>query len=260
MQGPRTLIVDIENSPVLADVWALFKQNVGITQIQRDWMMLSWAAKWRGDEYVYSDALPHYAAQYKKDPEDDYYILASLSELLDEADIVIGHNSNAFDLPKIRARMVMLGIEPFSPVQEVDTLKIAKAQFKFTSNKLAFIAQALGLGGKLDAGGHLLWVDCIKGNTKAWELMEEYNRQDVILTEQVYEKLAPWSKSHPNFGLYCDDDKPRCTVCGSTNLRRKGFAYTTVGKYQRYRCNVCGKHMRSRKQAEKRNNLLTNTI
>ena len=128
------------------------------------------------------------------------------------------------------------------------------------SNRLAFIAKTLGLGEKLDTGGHLLWTKCLRGDRLAWELMEEYNRQDVILTEQVYEKLAPWSKSHPNFGLYCDDDKPRCTVCGSTNLRRKGFAYTTVGQYQRYRCNVCGKHMRSRKQAEKRNNLLTNAI
>jgi len=81
-----------------------------------------------------------------------------------------------------------------------------------------------------------------------------------VLTEQVYDKLAPWSKSHPNFGLYRDDDVKCCTVCGSENVYRDGHAYTQTGKFQRYKCGDCGKYLRSRKNVKDRDNLLTNVM
>jgi hypothetical protein len=260
VDGPKKLVVDIENSPILADVWSLWKQNVGMDQIQRDWIMLSWAAKWVDDEFIYSDCLFSYRDEYRADPEDDSTILYTLRDMLEQADVVIGHNSNAFDLPKIRARMVSYGIEPFSPVMEVDTLKMAKQQFKFSSNKLAFIAKSLGLGDKLDTGGHLLWTKCLRGDPEAWRLMVEYNEHDVVLTEEIYHRLAPWSRSHPNFGLFIDDDEPCCTVCGCRDLRREGFAYTQLGKFQRYQCTGCGKYVRGRKNVARRDNLLTNVM
>ena len=260
MNGPKRLVLDIENSPILADVWGLWKNNVSLDQIRRDWVMLSWAAKWVGEDYIYSDALPHYAKEYKADPENDEHILASLNDMLNEADMVIGHNSSAFDLPKIRARMESLGLKPFSPVQEIDTLKIAKQAFRFSSNKMAFIAETLGIGTKTDTGGHLLWVKCLRGDPKSWALMEEYNCNDVILTEQVYELLAPWSKGHPNFGLYSFGDDAQCTVCGSHDLACDGYAYTQMGRFQRYRCKACGKYLRGRKNTKSRDELLTNVM
>ncbi len=258
MTGPRILILDIENSPVLADVWSLWKTNVGINQINRDWYMLTWAAKWRGEDYVYSDALTHYPEDYAENPEDDFQILATIRDMLDEADVVVGHNSNRFDLPKIRARMVTHGIAPFSPVQEVDTLVFAKKMFKFTSNKLDFISQALGVGEKMDTGGHILWTGCMRGDKKSWAMMEEYNRRDVVITEEVYNKLAPWSKSHPNYALYSGLDVSCCGVCGSRELRREGHAYTNLGKFQKYQCKDCGKWMRSRRNVADRKSVLTN--
>ena len=260
MDGPKKLVVDIETSPMLADVWDMWQQNVGMDQVRRDWFVLSWAAKWVGEEYVYSDCLPNYKKEYKADPEDDSMILMSLKDMIDEADIVIGHNSWRFDLPKIRARMVMHGIEPFSPVQSFDTLKAAKAVFKFSSNRLAFIGKALGLGEKLDTGGHLLWVGCVRGDPASWAKMVEYNENDVVLTEQVYHALSPWSTTHPNYGLYTDADCPVCVVCGSRDIRREGYAYTSLGKFQRYQCKSCGKFMRARQNVAKRDSLLTNVM
>ena len=260
MEGPKILIMDIENGPVLADVWALFKQYISLEQIRKDWIVMSWSAKWAGQDEIYSDTLFRHAKAYKKDPEDDSQILKTLHPMLCEADIVVGHNVSAFDLPKIRARMLLHGIQPFPPVQEIDTLKIAKQHFKFTSNKLAYIAKALGVGEKEDTGGHLLWASCQRGDKVSWDMMERYNRKDVILTEGVYNLLAPWSKSHPNAGLYTDGEWPVCTVCGSTQIRREGFAYTTVGKYQRFQCKDCGKFLRSRENVANRKALLTNVM
>jgi len=264
-EGPRTLVLDIENSPILADVWGLWKNNVGLNQINRDWIIISWAAKWIDEDYTYSDALFHYKSDYKEDPEYDGNILRSLKDMLDEADIVIGHNSNRFDLPKIRARMIQHGILPFSPVREVDTLVIAKQQFRFSSNKLAFIAEALGLGEKMETGGHELWTGCMRGDMESWRLMEEYNCQDVVLTEDVYKALRPWSKAHPNYKLYIEDDSElgdphRCVVCGGVNLIGRGYSYTNLGKFHRYQCTSCGKWMRGRKNVADRTNLLTNVM
>ena len=258
--GPRTLILDIENSPILALVWKTWKENVSMDQIKKDWFMLSWAAKWRGDDYVYSDSLFNYRSHFNSNPDDDSKILLTLNDFLEEADIVIGHNSMKFDLPKIRSRMIGSGMKPFSPVQQVDTLRIAKRQFRFTSNSLAFIAKALGLGEKLDTGGFILWPECMRGVPAAWDKMVEYNEHDVVLTEQVYEMLAPWSTTHPNYGLYTDADCPVCVVCGSREIRREGFAYTNLGKFQRYQCKSCGKFMRARQNVAKRDSLLTSVM
>ena len=258
--GPKILIADIENAPIMADVWSLWKQNVALNQINSDWFILSYSAKWLGDDHIYSDWLPRHKADYAADPECDFQILVTLRELLNEADIVIGHNSQAFDVPKINTRMLLNDIEPPSPFQQVDTLKIAKQVFRFTSNKLQYIAQALGLGVKMDTGGHELWTACIKGDKAAWKKMVEYNEHDVVLTEQVYQALAPWSKSHPNHALYSEAEAPCCTVCGSANLRPDGFAYTNMGKFQRYQCNACGKYVRGRKNTADLSMMTTNVI
>ncbi len=260
MTDAKILVLDIETSPILADVWGLWKNNVGLNQIRRDWFMLSWAAKWLDDPHVYSDALHHYDGHYKQHPEDDEYILRSLWDMLDEADIVVGHNSDKFDLPKIRARMVTHGMPPFSPVRETDTLKMAKKSFRFSSNKLAFIADALGVGQKLDTGGHLLWVGCIRGDKKSWATMEEYNRQDVVVTEEVYLRLRPWSKGLPNMGLYVDSLHPVCPCCGSPNIRKNGTktSKTNMSTFQEYHCKDCGAYRRGRKNLAKRTHLLAN--
>ena len=44
------LLLDIETSPVVAWVWGLRDQNVGLNMIKEDWYVLSWAAKWLGDK------------------------------------------------------------------------------------------------------------------------------------------------------------------------------------------------------------------
>ena len=259
MAGPKVFVWDLENSPIMGDVWSLWNNNLGLVQIQRDWICLSWAGKWLGDDYVYSDSLISHP-NYKADPEDDEAIMLTLWDYLDEADIVVGHNMRNFDMKKVRARMLKHGIPPFSPCQIIDTLEIAKKAFKLTSNKLQYIADLLGIGSKMDTGGHQLWVDCMRGDKKAWKKMVAYNELDTVLTEDVYLALAPWSAAHPNHALYSGIEAPACTVCGSADLRPDGHAFTNMGKFQRYQCNDCGKYMRGRKNKADRSMLLTNVI
>lgn len=258
---PKILIVDIETAPVLGYVWGLWQQNLGLEQIVEDWFILSFAAKWLGQNKIF------YHDQSKSpDLEDDLSILEKLWKLLDEADIVVAHNGKKFDVKKINTRFVLKGLGVPSPYKVVDTLIIAKQNFAFTSNKLAFLTEKLCQTQKLNHGqfpGFTLWKELMKGNRKAWKECKEYNIVDVLSLEELYLKLRPWDKFHPNLGVY--DPKPghQCSKCQSHNLSPRGFTYTQVGKYQRYRCDDCGGWSRDRKThsvAEKREFLLTTAI
>ncbi len=262
MTNAKILTLDIETIYINANTFGTRKVFIGPQMINRDWFILSWAAKWMGDDHTYSDALPHYKEHYKDNPYDDTPIMESLWALLDEADIVIGHNSDNFDLPKIQTRMLLNGLPPFSNVRRVDTLKIAKKQFAFSSNKLDYIAYCLGLGTKLDTGGLKLWDECLAGNPKAWEKMEEYNCYDVVLTEQVYLTLRPWALGLPNLGLYVDESRKTivCPCCGSENIRKNGTqtVKTNLSKFQEYYCKDCNAYRRGRKNLADRTHLLAN--
>jgi len=259
---PRILIIDIETAPKKAFVWGLWKQNISPNQLISDWYMLTWSAKWVGDPEVFSDKLSNYDV-FDFAQDNDYHVCKSVHKLLDEADIVVAHNGDRFDVPSINTRFIDNNIPPPSPYKQVDTLKIAKRNFKFTSNRLDYIGQFLGLGGKIETGGMSLWIRCLNGERSAMEEMETYNKRDVTLLEEVYLKLRPWDKLHPNVNVYegVVKDRPKCASCGSGEIQFRGTYYTNVSAFKRFRCNDCGSWGRLRtNQVEKedRKNLTLN--
>lgn len=252
---PKILIIDIETAPMKAYVWQLWKQDIYIDQIISDWFILSWSAKWLFSDSVMSERLTGDEAR----SENDERIIRKLWNVLDEADILVAHNGNAFDIPKINTRFLKNGLGPTSYYQQIDTCSIAKKQFGFSSNKLDFLARQFGIGAKHDTD-FSLWVSCVNGDDEALRYMETYNRQDVVLLEEVYLKLRPWVKYHPNLALYMDSDNEVCPNCGSEDVRQDGkFYYTPTGKYPTYVCK-CGARSRGRKTVynkEKGKNLIT---
>lgn len=259
--GPKVLVADIEASPILGYVWSLWKQNVGLNQIKEEWYLLSFAAKWLGDpeeDIIYMDQRDIYPL------EDDTKQLAKLWQLLDEADWLITQNGKAFDIKKIRARMVMAGFPPFSPVKHIDNLEIAKKVFGFTSNKLEWMTDKLCTKYKKNKhqkfSGFELWSECLKRNQEAFMEMELYNRLDILSLEELYYIVSPWSDRLPNPNLYTSELNIKC-ICGSENIQEHGFATTEVSKFQQYQCKDCGKIYRGRKNLltkEKRETILTN--
>lgn len=247
----KILLLDIETAPLEADVWSLWNNNVGLNQVKHDWYILSWSAKWLGQRKImYRDQ------RHAANIEDDSVILAELHALMDEADIVVAHNGDRFDVPKINARFIKAGLLPPSPYRQVDTLKIAKFSFKFTSNRLAYLGEFLNIPQKKLTHhrfpGHMLWTEVRKGNMKAWQEMERYNRADVLALEAVYLKLRAWDKRAPNAGPYValdtEDGGHVCPICGSVHTVKRGFQYTQAGKFQRYQCTneTCGAWSRDR--------------
>lgn len=235
-EGPRILIFDIETSPELGYVWGRFKQFLAPVQVKQRSFMLTWSAKWLGEDEILDDAIPNYrqrAEDYKE--EDDYEIVGSMWRLLDSADVVVAHNGIRFDLPYLNSRFVYHGLGMPSPFKVVDTCKIAKKYFRFPANSLKELGIYLGIEcPKLDTDFQL-WVDCMEGKKEAWDYMVEYNQYDVKLLEEVYLRLRSYDKSHPNLALYYDDDKMRDPVTGSTDVVEDGFAYTASSKFPAFK-------------------------
>lgn len=232
---PKILILDVETAPLKAYVWQRYKQNIYPDQMLSEWFILTWSAKWLFAKEIMSDKI----TKEEVLKEDDKRIVTSLWKLLDEADIVIAHNGDLFDVPMMNGRFVIHGIVPPSPYKTIDTKKVAAKKFKFSSNKLSELAKYFGFKGKLDTDFEL-WAKCMSGDEVAITYMQKYNDQDIIVLEEVYLKLRPWIDEHPNIGLYMELDKPVCGHCGSDKLTYLDkFHYTQTGKFETYRCE-CG--------------------
>lgn len=242
MTNKKILLFDIETAPNLSYTWGKYEQNV--IEFERDWYMLCFAAKWLGSKKMITSSLPDFKL-YKKDKEDDKEVVKALWKLFDEAEVIIAHNGNRFDIKKANAKFLALGLNPPSSYQKVDTLSEARKYFKFDSNKLDDLGHYLGVGRKVDTGGFALWKGCMLGEPSSWKKMIKYNKQDVTLLEDVYLKLRPWMESHPNMNLL-DNSTKLCPKCGSTKVTRRGFYLTRVSKFQRWQCQSCGGWSRSR--------------
>jgi hypothetical protein len=233
----RILLCDIETSPNTAYVWSLWKQNVSLDQLVETSKVLCWSAKWYQENVTYFDSI-------NRSPTST--VLGTIHNMLDKADVVVHYNGQNFDIPTLNREFLTAGMKPPAPYKQVDLLQVARKQFRFASNKLAHVAKELGFGGKSNQTNFTLWVRCMNGDPVAWKEMEAYNRNDVAVLEQVYNRFLPWITSHPNHGLY-SGGLDVCGNCGSSHLQRRGYAFTNALKYQRWQCQDCGNWQRSKK-------------
>ena len=212
--APKILIADIETLPAWCRVWGLYKQRIPIDNLLKDWIICSWSAKWLNAPTVISDRITPEEAKHRfnsRNIEDntDKRICKSIYSLIDEADIIVGHNLNKFDMRKLRSRFIINEMNPFSPVQQVDTLTQSQKQFAHTSHKLDWLGQLKRRKGKL-ATDYSLWKRCELGEPEALRYMNEYCNEDVFLEEEIYLWILPWMSSHPNIGLYQDSENKMC--------------------------------------------------
>lgn len=182
---------------------------------------------------------------YENRTEDDSKIVSQIAYHIADANFIIAHNGRKFDIPLIKARALVNGLKPFPPFKVIDTLDIAKKEFRFNRNTLDNLAKELKVKHtkltKRKFNGFSLWQECLKQNDEAWQEMREYNELDVIVLEEVYLKLRGWSSVHPAIttATTTEDSKKRCPRCSGMVIRA-GFYFTNKGKYQRYRCLECG--------------------
>ena len=236
----RILFLDIENTPNLSWTWDFYDQNV--VQVEKEWHLLCFGYKFKGDKAVKVIGLPDFPEEYAKDPHNDKPLCEFLWKLLNEADIVVAHNGKDFDERKINARLLKHGLPPYSPIRMVDTKILAHKRFKLNQNTLKYLATYLGVRQKIETGGFDLWFQCYHGNMTAWRKMYRYNKRDVEALEDIYEKLKAWDDYHPNVSLAAGIGH-KCPRCGSANVKTNPswWSYLKSYRVRRYRCLNCGR-------------------
>lgn len=231
---PKILTLDIETSPNVAYTWGLYDQNIAISQILEGSRILCVTAKWYDSNstiFLSENELGHTE------------MIRQVWKLLDETDILVTYNGISFDEKHMNREFILAGLTPPAPYRHIDLYRTVRSQFKFASNKLDYVSQALGIGQKVKHEGQALWNAVLAGDAKAWAKMRKYNIQDVRLTESLFDFLGPWIKSMPNMGTFTGE---RCCYrCASKNLSDHGFGHTNTTVYTRLRCDDCGAWSRS---------------
>lgn len=246
----KALLWDVETAPMVGAIWSLRpKDFIPHQNILRDWFIICGAWKWLDGKRVYSTACdPADIRAYfcGEGPPPDRLVVERLREAVEQADFIIAHNGDGFDLRKLNARIIHYGLPALPSVRTVDTLKEARKVAAFSSNRLDFLAKTLTDGGKLQTEPGL-WLRVLRGQRNALNEMLRYNRRDVTELEDVYRYLLPYMKAHPNvtvgdptIGLL-----KKCPKCSSTNLQRRGKQKTQTQVYDRYHCQDCGSWSRA---------------
>ena len=246
LEDPRVLFWDIETMPHLTANWGKYEQNA--VWVERYGYTFSYAWNWLGEDEFHVLGLDDFRG-YRKDPHYDGHLIDQAWCLLDEADVVIGHNGKQFDTRKIMGRIAVHDYERGpSNFKEIDTKLVARNAGFFFSNSLNDLADELGIGRKLQTGGAELWKSIYQRQDKnSIATMKAYNVHDVELLKKVYLRLRKFDNRHPNFALIAGkpDNCPTCLADASKLIVRK-HAYNQVTARLRYSCNECGSYCSGR--------------
>lgn len=235
----RVVALDIETAPAVAFSFTGFKANIGVEQIIEDPRMIAFSYQWEGHKKI---------GFYSEYHDGRGKMLDALHAILDEADVVMGYNSKAFDIPWITGELIVEGYDPPSPYQQIDLYQLLKGKTRFFSRKLDYAALRILDDRKVTHTGFRLWRDCLIGTeeerAKAWALMKRYAIKDTALLFPLYERIKPWiTTGHPNRALL-DNVQDGCPICASTNIQKRGYAPTGSSIFQRYQCMDCKKWFR----------------
>jgi predicted RNA-binding Zn-ribbon protein involved in translation (DUF1610 family) len=247
----KILMWDIETSPIICATFTLQPAYISPDNILQDWFIICASWKWLDEENAETVSILDDKKQFNKDYTNDKVVVKKLHKILNEADVLVAHNGDRFDLKKFNSRAIFHGLDPIPDIPTIDTLKEARKTFNFTSNKLDYICEYLGIGNKIETSKGL-WLRCLDGDMDAIKEMINYNKIDVFLLEDLYIKLRPYMKKHPNINLITGNSHA-CPACGSFNVQKRGKDRTRISTFQRYRCNDCGHWSRDGKTINKTN-------
>lgn len=234
----RVLILDIETRPMLVHTWGMFQQNIGPAQVV-DWGgLLCFACKWDGEDDIAFHAEWHKGGKER--------MVRAAWKLLDEADAVVGWNSARFDVRHFNAEFQKLGLPRPTPFRNVDLMRAQKRDAFMMSNKLESRRLMFGEEGKQETGGFALWRGCMDGDREARRLMEQYNRRDVEITAEEFDRMRAggWVRNLPNLSTL---NGHVCGNCGSDRLQARKPFHADTRRYPLWVCADCGTASRATK-------------
>lgn len=122
----------------------------------------------------------------------DRHLLIELVKTMKECDLIVTHYGTWFDIPFIRTRCKMQGLEFITHSDKIrfaDTWKMARLTGSYRRNSLDNVAETLGVRTKKTVVKYVQWKKAYRGNKKAIAYILDHNQKDVKITEAVWRKL-----------------------------------------------------------------------
>jgi len=248
MSKPRIILWDIETTHNLAAIFRLFEDYTSHENIIQERYVVCAAWKVLGEKSVHAVSTLDNPKLYAKDPHNDKHVIETLHKVLSEADAIVAHNGDQYDIKFAEGRMLAHGLSPLPPIPSIDTLKVAKSRLLLNSNKLDYLARYLGFGKKISTKNEL-WLRVLQGDKSAIREMVKYNKHDVVLLEKVFMKLRPYAANYINRQLFGHSDG--CPRCGSRHVQSRGTHKAISRTYLRFQCQDCGGWFKSTKAVDK---------
>jgi len=222
----RVLIYDLETSPNIGWFWRTgYKQNIQPNQIIKERAIICVSYKWLGEDQVYN-------LNWNKN-QDDKFLIEQFVEVLNEADLIVAHNGDNFDLKWLKTRALYHRIPMLPNYKQFDTLKVAKAKLYLNSNRLDYISKFLGFEGKIQTTPDL-WNKVVMLNDRdALVPMLEYCDEDVRQLEKVYNELQYLDNPRFHAGVLNNEVKYSSPISGGFNLELVKTVTTNTGTIKR---------------------------
>jgi DNA polymerase elongation subunit (family B) len=249
----KRAFVDIETSPNKHLAWrAGYKINLSTESILEERQIICASWKWEHEKKPKSVtwepvAIPKKFKIGKRTYKgydlafNDLPILEKIIPVLDEADEIVYQNGDRFDLPWIKTRALYHRVLMQPSYRTFDTLKKAKSNFYFNSNRLDYVKKFLGKKGKMDTDFDLWKRVCLENDQKALKYMVKYCEQDVLELEEYFNIIKTYVPHNIHVGSIMDRDKYTCAGCGSHQVSLSKTRYTAMGTIRRQmQCSQCG--------------------
>lgn len=219
----RILLYDIETAYGLARVWRPgWKVRVNYDDFVKHPAIICISYKWSDSDEVHS-------LRWDEDTQCDKQLVKLFVEEMNKADALCAHNGDKFDLPWIKTRALFHGIKTYPKYKTIDTLKISRYKYRFPSNRLDDLGDYLGVGRKIKTDRNL-WVDTVcNGDIEALNKMCLYCNQDVLLLEDVYNKLKESIAPVVHVGVQNGEEKFTSPFTGGTKFKLVKTTTTTSG-------------------------------
>jgi uncharacterized protein YprB with RNaseH-like and TPR domain len=229
ISNDKIMVYDIETSRIKADVWNSGKQYVNHTQLRSHTKIISIAWKWVGKDEVYS-------LTWDKNHCDKKMLEKFLKEY-NKASMVVGQNNNSFDNKLINTRAAYYRFHVDRYVKSFDIYRMAKRYFRLASYSMAYMAKYFGLTLKQSHEGIWMWEMIEYGTPKEQkeylQKMVDYNKGDIVTTEELYLTLKPYFGSVTNKAVASGLPKWCCPVSGSREVKLLKTIFTEMGTVQR---------------------------
>lgn len=231
---PKIVFLDLETSYNTVTCWRTGEQYIGPEQILRERQIIcaTWNWEHEGNKVHQLD--------WGITKQDDYALCKKLQKELAKADVIIGQNSDKFDIKYLRGRLFYHKLPNLGCLATLDTLKLSRSAFNLNSYKLDYVLKYMKVKGKLKTDLDL-WKKIIEHkDLKALLYMLKYNTKDVIDTKRYFNRIREYVKLPVHLGVVMGGHRDDCPNCASSDIRKEGKVILTSGiAYQRYSCNTC---------------------